>query len=268
VISSSGGTQDLASVLAIDNKANAQIKDLIDPTDDQDAATKAYVTFRVSLTGDTLFLGTGQWVVIPGISLANSGSGTSIVDGSGNLYTSVTIGTQDWLVENLRTTKFMDGTDIPLITDNASWSNSVTPAYCWYDNHKTTYGSTYGALYNWYVVSSGNVCPTGWHVPTISDWNTLIGFLGGDYQLAGGKLKESGTTHWSFPNTGATNEVGFTALPAGYRLDNGLYMEVYEIGVFWCSQTVPLIVRYDDAHLEIGHNPFYSYGFSIRCIKN
>ena len=88
----------------------------------------------------------------------------SITDKDGNVYTSVTIGTQVWMVENLKTTKYNDGTPIPNVTDNTEWSNLTTPAYCWYDNDITK-KNPYGALYNGYAVRTGKLCPTGWHVP-------------------------------------------------------------------------------------------------------
>jgi uncharacterized protein (TIGR02145 family) len=134
-------------------------------------------------------------------------------DVDGNVYNTVTIGAQVWMAENLRTTKYNDGTSIPLVTDSTKWSDLSTPAHCWYNNDKASYKATYGALYNWYTVATDNLCPTGWHVPTTAEWQILKDYLGSS--VDGGKLKESGTTHWKSPNKGATNESGFTALPGG-----------------------------------------------------
>ena len=130
-------------------------------------------------------------------------------DIDGNVYHTVTIGTQIWMVENLKTTRYNDGSPIPFVTDSSSWSNLTTPGYCWYNND-TTNKNTYGALYNWFAVNTGKLAPTGWHVPTDDEWTTLTTYLGGE-SIAGGKLKETGTTHWRTPNAGATNEIGFTA---------------------------------------------------------
>ena len=112
-----------------------------------------------------------------------------INDIDGNAYNKVTIGRQTWLVENLRTTKYNDGTLIPLVQDNTAWSNLITPGYCWFDNDEVANKNPYGALYNWYAVNTGKLCPSGWHVPTDTEWTTLIDNLGG-LDVAGGKLKE------------------------------------------------------------------------------
>ena len=138
-----------------------------------------------------------------------------IKDADGNVYTSVTIGTQVWMVENLKTTKFNDGNQITNSTDNNAWYSLTNSLYCWYNNDIAN-KNPYGALYNYAAVASGKLCPTGWHVPSDTEINTLVSFLGGA-SVAGGKLKESGTTHWQSPNTSATNEYGFTALPVGKR---------------------------------------------------
>ncbi len=145
-------------------------------------------------------------------------------DGDYNIYPVVTIGTQTWMAENLKTTRYNDGTVIPNVTDNATWSTTTSGSYCDYLN-TPAYSTTYGKLYNWYAVGSTNtknVCPTGWHVPIDAELTTLQSFLGGEI-VAGGKLKEKGTTHWLTPNTSATNETGFTALPGGYRSASGTF---------------------------------------------
>jgi len=141
-------------------------------------------------------------------------TGLTVTDIDGNLYNTVVIGTQTWMVENLKVTKFNDGTDIPNVTDETTWNNLNTPAFCWYEND-VTYKNPYGALYNWYSVNNSKLCPTGWHVATKAEWDALISYLGGVYQ-AYVKLKEAGSSHWLGTNTG-TNSYGFTALPGGYR---------------------------------------------------
>jgi uncharacterized protein (TIGR02145 family) len=155
----------------------------------------------------------------------NNNPSTTITDKDGNVYTSVTIGTQVWMVENLKTTKYNYGTEIPNVTDNTEWSNLTTPAYCWYDNDITK-KTPFGALYNFYAVNTGTLCPTGWHVPSNTEWTTLFNYAGG-LAVAGGKLKETGTTHWNAPNTGATDEYGFKYLPGGLR---DSYGSIYSLG--------------------------------------
>ncbi len=168
-----------------------------EPVNPTDAATKAYVDELRIMVLDLI---------------AESG----VTDIDNNHYEAVRIGSQLWMAENLKTTRYNDGTPIPLVTDSLEWDNLVTPAYCWYRNDPVTYGETYGALYNLHVVSTGILCPSGWHVPSDAEWTVLSDYLGGE-SVAGGKLKEAGTTHWYTPNAGATNETGFTALPGGIR---------------------------------------------------
>jgi len=148
-------------------------------------------------------------------TFATLASGGTVTDYEGNVYQTITIGTQTWMAENLKSTTYNDGTPIPFVTDGTAWGALSTPAYCWNNNDEASYKNLYGALYNWHSVNTGKLCPTGWHIPTDTEWTTLTTFLGG--VSAGGKLKETGTTHWSSPNTGATNESGFTALPGGHR---------------------------------------------------
>lgn len=188
-------------------------------------------------------------------------------------YKTVKIGDQWWMAENLRATKFNDGMDIPLVTDNTAWLNSTTPAYCWYNNNFDTYGTIYGALYNWYAVNTGKLAPQGWHVPTDEEWSTLITYLGGS-SLAGGKLKENGTSHWNSPNTGATNETGFTALPGGLRaVYNGGFAQVPRIGFWWSTMELDSIfawnyfMSYYDSRI-IRNRIEKGDGLSVRCIRD
>jgi uncharacterized protein (TIGR02145 family) len=169
------------------------------------------------------------------------GTNAIVKDIDGNIYHTVTIGTQTWMVENLKTTKFRDGSSIPNVTDNNDWTNYGAMnmgAYCDYNN-TVSYSNTYGRLYNWYAVTNErNICPPGWHVPSSAEWETLISYLGGQ-TLAGGAMKEKGTTHCSGPNIGGTNRSGFTALPGGCRqIDSGMY---YGNGVscaWWSSSQI------------------------------
>ncbi len=202
---------------------------------------------------------------------------TMIADIDGNLYNIVKIGTQLWLKENLKVTKYKDGNVIPNVTDNTAWSGLSNGAYCWYNNDATTYKNTYGAIYNWYTLSTGNLCPTGWHTPTDAEWHQMILFLdpgavltSTESKVAGGKLKETGTTHWQSPNTGATNETGFTALPGGDRDINGAYNRIGTSGKWWCSDNTTAWYRNLEFNIAdvLRVSPNKINGYSVRCIKD
>jgi uncharacterized protein (TIGR02145 family) len=199
---------------------------------------------------------------------------TTVTDIDGNIYNIITIGTQVWVAENLKTTKYNDGTQIPNVTSKSQWDNLTTDAFCWYNNDASANKATYGALYNWFTVNTGKLCPTGWHVPTNTEWATLTDFLG-DESSAGGKLKEAGTAHWVNPNTDATDQYGFTALPGGDRYPASGF-EFYGIGEYgaWWSST-----EYSASHAHYretynnGGSLYAEYtnkkfGFSVRCIKD
>jgi uncharacterized protein (TIGR02145 family) len=202
---------------------------------------------------------------------------TKITDKDGNVYTSVTIGTQVWMVENLKTTKYNDGTSIPNVTDDTAWGSLYTDAYCWYNNDITN-KTPYGALYNWYAVYTGKLCPTGWHVPTDTEWYQLLLFIDPnaslsatvESQIAAIKLKEVGNTHWesSGQSTPATNETGFTALPAGVRWSYGC-VYIGQSAYYWPSTsvgTVRIMWNYGDNVMR-GSIGEYS-GASVRCMKD
>ncbi len=158
----------------------------------------------------------------------------TVKDIDGNSYSIVSIGTQQWFGENLRTTKYNDGSDIPNVTVNTAWEALSTPAYAWWENNSGEYKNPYGGYYNWYAVSSGKLCPAGWHVPDDAEWTTLSDYLGG-VDVAGGKMKETGLTHWWDPNEGATNSSGFTGIGSGQRSYNGNFNNMFEYGEFWSS---------------------------------
>jgi uncharacterized protein (TIGR02145 family) len=196
----------------------------------------------------------------------------AITDPDGNVYHAVKIGTQTWMVENLKTTKYKDSTNIPLVADNLAWSTLTTEGYCWYNNDASTYKNPYGALYNWYAVNTGKLCPTGWHVPTDAEWSTLTTYLGGE-SVAGGKLKESGTNHWVTPNTDADNSYGFTALPGGSHYYNGAFYLNSKYGWYWSSTESSSA---DAWHVYMIYNSAANtrtsgaknVGFSVRCLKD
>jgi uncharacterized protein (TIGR02145 family) len=194
----------------------------------------------------------------------------NVTDKDGNIYSTVTIGNQIWLAENLMTTKYSNGDVIP--TTTLDISREATPRYQWSYGDDSTKIATYGRLYTWYtVIDSRNICPTGWHVPSDAEWETLKSNFGID-SIAGGKFKESGTTHWLAPNSGATNETGFTALPGGYRTFNGVYVGITLSSWLWsASDDSPLgwgqCLHHDDVIFRRwGFNK--SAGVSVRCIKN
>ena len=195
----------------------------------------------------------------------------TVTDIDGNVYNTIAIGNQVWMTENLKTTKFNDGSSIPLITDNTVWNYLSSPGYCFNNNDSVINKNVYGALYNWYSVNTGKLAPIGWRIPTKDDWNALIFSLGGD-SIAGGKLKETAQLHWQIPNVGATNEIGFTALPGGIRGNAGSFINTGYL-CFWWSNTLSgtsdaLSFTVNNSKVSIdmnGHNK--GNGFSIRCIK-
>jgi uncharacterized protein (TIGR02145 family) len=195
----------------------------------------------------------------------------TLTDVDGNTYKTIQIGTQIWMAENLKTTKFNDGSEIPLVTNNNSWYNLSTPAYCWNIYDESSSKNPFGALYNWYTVNTGKLCPYDWHAPTDEEWTTLTTFLG---ESAGGKLKETGTTHWSSPNVGANNESGFTALPGGGRdYDGKSFVYIDYNGVWWSSTEGSAtfvwgrnISNYYSDVLRANYKK--NMGFSVRCLKD
>jgi uncharacterized protein (TIGR02145 family) len=195
----------------------------------------------------------------------------------------VTIGTQIWRTTNLEVTTYRDGTPIPQVTDQTQWANLTTGAWCYYYNNSTN-GSTYGKLYNWYAVAGihdsaslnnpalrKQLAPQGWHVPSDAEWTTLNTFLGGE-SLAGGKMKSTGTSHWQSPNGLATNESGFTGLPAGYRGSNDFY-NIYLFGFWWSSSmatstTASLrTLNYNDGSGSRATSARIA-GYSVRCLMD
>jgi len=195
-----------------------------------------------------------------------------ITDIEGNTYKTVRIGNQVWMAENLKTTRYNDETDIPLITDTTIWGNLTTPGYCWYKNDEATYKETYGALYNGFSVSTGKLCPTGWHIPTNEEWQQLREFLG-DTLTGGGKLKEAGTSHWLTPNKGADNSSGFTGLAAGIRYFEGTFASVLFYTCIWSATDIGtneawyLSLYFGDAIANMSHRS-KKHGFSVRCLKD
>ncbi|MBN1185003.1 MAG: hypothetical protein JXB49_22145 [Bacteroidales bacterium] len=200
----------------------------------------------------------------------------TVTDIDGNVYPVVNIGFQTWMAENLKTTKLNDGTAIALKINKQDWTTTNNPAYCYYNNDMAQYKNTYGALYNRIAVNTNKLCPTGWRVPSDDDFKTLSNFL---FTNIGGKLKEVGTTNWNAPNAGATNELGFNALPGGERDASSNSFQDFEsiktYAMFWCSKSNIFGNTINSYRLSSSNNSFlstsYGYdrsGYSVRCIKS
>jgi uncharacterized protein (TIGR02145 family) len=243
----------------------------------------------VSATGDSLLLGNGTSIIIPGISSANNTGGQTeitqhfcgatnvhnpaktygtMTDQQGNVYKTIVIGTQEWMAENLKTTTYRNGNAIANVTDDAQWQNLTTGAWCSYNND-SQYDCPYGKFYNSFAVADPrHVCPTGWHVPTDAEWTTLTDYLGGT-GVAGGKMKTTGTQYWLSPNTDATNESGFSGLPGGRRISyNGSFGFVGSYSYWWSSTgTWHLSLLYvNDSVFNADAN--IGEGFSVRCLRD
>lgn len=218
---------------------------------------------RAYATNDT---GTGYGNEISFKTL-ESGIGT-VTDIDGNVYHTLILGTQIWMVENLKTTKYCNGNPIPYITNDL---NQTSGAFCWYNNDIMN-KAAYGALYNWYAVGDiRNIAPVGWHVPTDTEWSKLTTYLGGE-NVASAKIKESGSLHWMSPNIGATNESGFSALPGGYRF-NGSFYSLSTLGFYWSStefdatKSWHCLLKINESN--VNRSVDYKFmGFSVRCVKD
>ncbi|HQP05243.1 MAG TPA: FISUMP domain-containing protein [Bacteroidales bacterium] len=211
------------------------------------------------------------------------GSSNTVIDIDGNVYDIVTIGSQVWMAENLKTTKYADGTPIPLTNTRSTWNaiTSTSKAYCWYDNDISN-KATYGALYTWAAAMNGaasvtanpsgiqGVCPTGWHLPSDAEWTQLTNYLGGE-SVAGGKLK--GTELWYPPNISATNETDFTALPGGDCDYYGTFYHIERWGYWWCAtEHSSEIAYYRSMRRDLSsvgrHSSWKSYAYSVRCVRD
>ncbi len=194
-----------------------------------------------------------------------------VTDIEGNTYKTLQIGDQVWMAENLKTSLYSDGTQIAYVTDNIAWGKLTAAGYCFYDNDLSN-KTLFGTLYNYNSVASGMLCPDGWHVPSVAEWQQLREFLG-DTIAGGGKLKEEGTVHWNIPNTGADNTTGFTALPSGIRYFEGTFNSASFFTAFWSSTESDesnvwyLSLYYNDAVAAINKTSKKD-GFSVRCIKD
>ncbi len=196
---------------------------------------------------------------------------TNVTDIDGNVYHTIKIGKQCWMQENFRATHFRDGSPITETEDKAAWEKADqlhTSGWCYFEGN-TENNSVYGKLYNWYTVSDPrHLCPSGWHIPSDDEFQTLSDYLGGD-SISGAHMKA--TALWSHPNTGADNSSGFTALPAGYRISSGYFSLLGHNAFFWSSTPDDkegaylrnLCFNYSPA---LRLNDFAGDGFSVRCV--
>jgi uncharacterized protein (TIGR02145 family) len=208
----------------------------------------------------------------------------NVSDVDGNDYKTIVIGNQTWIAENLRTTKYNDNSEIPLVTGNDEWRQLNTPGYCWYENNEGYYKKLYGAYYNWYTVNTGKLCPSGWHVPADEEWKSLEMYLGmsqgsADFWYArgtseGAKIREAGSENWAPGIVSGTNDTGFTGLPAGIRnIYDGVFTgEGYY--TYWWTSNNPYY-SWAISHGLVGYSLGITrdskekgYGYNVRCIKD
>jgi len=194
----------------------------------------------------------------------------TVIDIDNNIYQTLTIGSQTWMIENLKVSRYRNGDIIPEVSDDSQWRNLNTGAFCYFNNNADN-NNTYGKLYNWYALDdSRNIAPEGWHVATDAEWAELISYLGGE-SVAGGKLKA--LDNWNSPNTGATNESGFTAIPGGYRFPFGTYSKLGYYGNWWTitenntfsSWYLFAVNNYESMFRNFADK---ASGFSVRCVKD
>ena len=241
-------------------------------------ATALVMLFGNSVVGqnDTMYVNYGGNVTIAiptsqidSLTFYRPNITPSISDADGNVYCSVTIGSQEWMTENLRTSKYSDGTDIPNVTGNGNteWYNSFTAAWCHYDNDSSQYEAAYGKLYNWYAVETGKLCPTGWHVPIDAEWTVLTDYLSTDGHSGAEGVALKATS------IGGTDNYGWNGLPGGFRDSFGNFYYIGEEGYWWSSsQDSTYVVWYrglSGGYDYVGRN--YSdeeNGFSVRCLRD
>lgn len=224
---------------------------------------------------------TSSYIPNPTGTPQNPSGSNTVTDIDGNIYHTITIGTQTWMVENLKTTRYNDGETIPNISDTTQWyeyGNGTVDgeldiekaAWCYYYNSSNN-NIPYGKLYNWHAVKTGKLAPIGWHVPTKSEWETLVNYLGGD-NFAVGKMQT--TTLWDSPNVGATNSSGFTAVPSGIRGNHGGFTGKGTFTIWWTSTQSNSYSHWawsiflDNTDGIVIQEGTKTPGLAIRCIKD
>lgn len=195
----------------------------------------------------------------------------TVTDVDGNVYNTIKIGTQTWMLENLKTTKYNSGAPIQKIIDVEKWKFDISGSFDWYNNDESN-KAIYGALYNWAAVKKGNLAPKGWHIPSVEEWQVLIDYLGGK-KIAGGKLKVQGIDFWDSPNKGADNSSGFKAVASGVKSTEGSFSFVGNRTLFWTStssnllQAKSITLMFNSPKTTV-FSISKNYGCSIRCIKD
>jgi uncharacterized protein (TIGR02145 family) len=288
LISVQGDSYQYSGKLLCNNKTEGNVrieetsinKAVADKTSKTDSKGTQFTVDMAYTTGDRLkFTGTSEIYSTVKIDIPTSDKTITFnfiacTDGDNKNYPVVEIGSQIWMAENLKTTKYSNGdliaTTIPATLDI---SGESTPKYQWAYNGDESNATTYGRLYTWDAVTdSRSVCPTGWHVPTDAEWAALTTSLGGE-DVAGGKLKETRTTHWLTPNTGATDESGFTALPGGFRSGDGAFLDVGKRCPWWSASegdvTIAWLRYVYYSNSKVGRDDFIKKdGFFVRCLKD
>ena len=240
-----------------------------------------YYVKAYAIKNNTVYYGNELSFTTLTLGMPSAGIGV-VYDIDGNAYNTITLGTQVWMVENLKTTRYRDGSLIPNVTDNTAWSNPTAGAYCDYNNDPAN-SAVYGRLYNLHAIKdSRNLAPAGWHIPNAGEWNTLMNYLGGG-GIAGGRMKEVGFTYWDTPNTGADNSSWFTALGSGSRNygPTAPFFNQKKRAVFWSSSSslwggsypfvhaIILGYDYEGWHMQQGSiQGGAAYGYAVRCVKD
>ena len=205
----------------------------------------------------------GVWTMLSETTTYPNGTATPVL----------TVCCQSWMTKNLDVDKYRNGDPIPKVTDPTAWTALTTGAYCYYNNDSATYAATYGKLYNWYAVNDPRgLAPEGWHIPTDFEWTTLENCLGGS-TVDGGAMKETGTIHWTTPNTGATNISGLSGLPGGARDVSGPFVGLSGNGFWWSATENDAttswyrFLSYDNGSIYRGYVAKQD-GLSVRCIRD
>ncbi len=274
----SGGVE-LSSQNQSSTALTRQVKSYV-PINDVIAATKTgYLDYRVEIKeSDTSGIE---------IRMISQDTGT-VTDIDGNVYHAIKLGNQVWTVENLRTTRYKDGTAIPYVTDKSAWANLTTSGYCYYENDSTANAVKYGALYNWHTVNTGKLAPAGWHVPTNAEWDTLQNYLiangyNWDGTTTGNKIGKSmaAKTDWALSSVQgdvgndlpSNNSSGFSALPGGSRYNDGSFSGQGKDGGWWSATEDDASTSYNSL-LGYSNEPLYraihnkEYGFSVRLVRD
>lgn len=225
--------------------------------------TNGLLVFQTDYPSGLYYFNAGVWSKLSETTSYPNGTATPVQ----------TICCQSWMTKNLDVATYRNGDPIPKVTVNAAWAALTTGAYCYYNNDSATYAATYGKLYNWYAVNDPRgLAPEGWHIPTDFDWTTLENCLGGA-SVAGGAMKETGTIHWTTPNTGATNISGWAGLPGGTRGSTGTFFNVGTSGYWWSAReglTTSAWYRslgYGSGGIN-GNDNLKRDGFSVRCLRD